>query len=37
MEAVLFLIVAMLTGTLGAFTEFLTALIGALGGLFPAA
>jgi hypothetical protein len=35
MEVVLFLLVALLTGTLGAFGQFLSDLIGSFGGLFP--
>lgn len=37
MELVLFFLVALLTGTLGAFGNFLSDLIGAFGGLFPGA
>lgn len=35
MELVLFLLVSLLTGTLGAFGSFLSELIGAFGGLIP--
>lgn len=35
MEVIMFFLVALLTGTLGAFGQFLADFIGVIGGFFP--